>query len=121
MDKKLNELKSYLDYEFSSSCETGQDYKVFERKYINYLKLVCNVCGWEFVKANKNHYCFTAFIKNNQNNFVYVSISDVRWNKDWYYHVLIRTAEHSKDYKGGPNHYAALPTLQVGIDCLFQR
>ena len=56
MDKKLNELKSYLDYEFSSGCETGQDYKVFERKYINYLKLVCNVCGWEFVKANKNHY-----------------------------------------------------------------
>lgn len=37
MDKKLNELKSYLDYEFSSGCYTGQDYKTFERKYINYL------------------------------------------------------------------------------------
>ena len=37
MDKKLNELKKYLDYEFSSGCETGQDYKTFERKYINYL------------------------------------------------------------------------------------
>ena len=121
MEKKFNELKSYLDYEFSSGCETGQDYKAFERKYINYLKLLCKQCGWEFFSANKNHYCFTAFIKNEQNNFVYISISDVRWNKDWFYHVLIRSAEHSKDYRGGTNHYAELSNLQVGIDCLFQR
>ena len=30
---KLNDLKKYIDYEFSSSCYTGEDYKSFQTKY----------------------------------------------------------------------------------------
>ena len=37
----LAELKKYLNYEFSSGCYTGEDYKSFQTKYINYLKQVC--------------------------------------------------------------------------------
>ena len=32
---KLQDLQKYLDYEFSTGCYTGDDYKTFERKYIN--------------------------------------------------------------------------------------
>ena len=46
---KLAELKKYLNYEFSSGCYTGEDYKGFERKYINYLKSMCKENGWEFI------------------------------------------------------------------------
>ncbi len=34
---KIAELKKYLGYEFSSGSYTGEDYKSFQTKYINYL------------------------------------------------------------------------------------
>ncbi len=38
---KLHELEKYLNYEFSTGCYTGEDYKSFQRKYINYLRTLC--------------------------------------------------------------------------------
>lgn len=61
---KLNDLKKYIDYEFSSGCYTGEDYKFFQTKYINYLKAMCKENHWELVNVSKNHYCFSAFIKS---------------------------------------------------------
>lgn len=117
---KLEELKRYINYEFSSGCYTGEDYKQFERKYISYLKSMCKQYGWEFVKANKNHYEFSAFFKY-KDKFIYFNISDVRYFKnEWFGHILIRTAKNEKDYTGGQNRYCALPTLPVALDCIFQ-
>ena len=120
MDKKFNELQGYLNYEFSSGCDTGEDYKVFERKYLNYLKTICTKNGWELVNTGKNHYCFSAFVKDVKHNFVFLSIDDVRWSKDWYYNILIRKAEHSRDYKGGSNHFTSLSALPDKITYLLQ-
>ena len=90
-----------------------------ERKYINYLRGLSKENGWEFVKTNKNHYCFTAFVKKN-NRYVYISVSDVRFNQNaWYYNVLIRRAEHEKDYTGGRNIYVPLPALAIEINYLL--
>ena len=117
----LNDLKKYLDYEFSSGCYTGEDYKNFERKYINYLKSIAKENGWELVKVGKNHYEFSAFFKY-EDKYVYFSISDVRfWQNEWYNHILIRTASSDRDYRGGNNHYTTLPTLNFGIRNLFER
>ena len=117
----LNELKKYLDYEFSSGSYTKDDYKSFERKYVNYLKSIAKENGWELVSVNKNHYEFSAFFKYND-KYVYFSISDVRfWQNDWYNKILIRTANHSKDYTGGRNYYTTLPTLNYGIKNLFEK
>lgn len=33
----IQDLKKYVNYEFSSGCYTGEDYKSFQTKYINYL------------------------------------------------------------------------------------
>ena len=118
---KLEELKKYLNYEFSTGCYTGEDYKIFERKYINYIKSICKEYGWGFVRALKGHYEFSAFIKNNKEQYIYISISDVRFFKnEWFGHILIRTAKNEKDYTGGQNRYCGLPTLPVAIDCIFQ-
>ena len=35
---KLKDLEKYIGYEFSSGCYTGEDYKSFQTKYINFLK-----------------------------------------------------------------------------------
>ena len=121
-NKSFLELKKYFGYEFSSGCYTGEDYKIFERKYLKHIKNICEDFSWEFVKGNKGHYFCSAFVKNKQNSFVYISIEDVRYRQDeWFGNVLVRTAKDEKDYRGGQNNYCGLSNLAVAIDCLFQR
>lgn len=113
----INILKQYINYEFSTGCYTGNDYISFQTKYINFLKTICQSNNWKLIKVNKNHYCFSAFIKGGtENKYVYISISDVRYfNNDWYNHILIRTAKNEVDYKGGFNHFTTLEKLEGKI------
>ena len=84
---KIEELKKYLTHEFSSGSYTGEDYRTFQTKYINYLKAICRENHWQLVNVGKNHYCFSAFIKSAENKCVYLSISDVRYfTNEWYGH-----------------------------------
>ena len=110
---KLKDLDKYVNYEFSSGCYTGDDYKSFQTKYINYLRSICKNNHWRLVNVGKNHYCFSAFIKSAENKCVYISISDVRYfSNEWYDHILIRTAENETDYRGGFNNYTTLSDLE---------
>ena len=110
---KLKDLEKYVNYEFSSGCYTGDDYKSFQTKYINYLKSVCKNNNWRLLNVDKNHYCFSAFIKSAENKCVYISISDVRYfSNEWYDHILIRTTENETDYRGGFNNYTTLSDLE---------
>ena len=109
---KLHELEKYLTHEFSTGCYTGEDYKSFQRKYINYLRSLCKENGWELLNPCKGHYEFAVFIRNQAGNHLYLSISDVRfWKNEWYNRILIRTATHEKDYHGGGNHHTHLKEL----------
>lgn len=94
-------------------CYTGDDYKSFQTKYINYLRSICKNNHWQLVNVGKNHYCFSAFIKSAENKCVYISISDVRYfSNEWYDRILIRTAENETDYRGGFNNYTTLSDLE---------
>ena len=109
----IKDLEKYVNYEFSSGCYTGDDYKSFQTKYINYLRAICKNNHWRLVNVGKNHYCFSAFIKSAENKCVYISISDVRYfSNEWYDHILIRTAENETDYRGGYNNYTTLSDLE---------
>lgn len=111
---KLTELKKYIGYKFSSGSYTGEDYKSFQTKYINYLKAMCRDNHWQLVNIGRNHYCFSAFIKSAENKCVYISISDVRYFVgEWYDHILIRTAKDEQDYRGGFNHYTTIEKLDA--------
>ena len=103
---KIAELKKYLGYEFSSGSYTGDDYKSFQTKYINYLKAICRENHWQLVNVGRSHYCFSAFIKSAENRCVYLSIPDVRYfPNEWYgfnYHTTlenldVKAAELLKD------------------------
>ena len=118
----IKDLERYLNYEFSSNPYTGQDYKTFQTKYINYLRTLCKQNNWQLINVGKNHYCFTAFIKNSQEKYVYLSVSDVRFfSNEWYNHVLIRTAANEKDYRGGWNNYITLSELNTEIASLLSQ
>lgn len=110
----IKDLEKYIDYEFSSGCYTGDDYKSFQMKYINYLRSICKQNHWQLVNVGRNHYCFSAFIKSAENKCVYVSISDVRFfTNEWYSNILIRTAKNEQDYHGGFNHRTTLKELEM--------
>ena len=117
----IKDLEKYVNYEFSSGCYTGDDYKSFQTKYINYLRAVCKNNHWRLVNVGKNHYCFSAFIKSAENKCVYISISDVRYfSNEWYDHILIRTAENETDYRGGFNNYTTLDGLEGVVADLLE-
>lgn len=110
----IKDLEKYIDYEFSSGCYTGEDYKSFQTKYINFLRSICKQNHWQLVNIGRNHYCFSAFIKSAENKCVYVSISDVRFfTNEWYSNILIRTAKNEQDYHGGFNHRTTLKELEM--------
>ena len=110
----IKDLEKYIDYEFSSGCYTGEDYKSFQTKYINFLRSICKQNHWQLVNIGRNHYCFSAFIKSAENKCVYVSISDVRFfTNEWYNNILIRTAKNEQDYHGGFNHRTTLKELEM--------
>lgn len=110
----IKDLEKYIDYEFSSGCYTGEDYKSFQTKYINFLRSICKQNHWQLVNVGRNHYCFSAFIKSAENKCVYVSISDVRFfTNEWYSNILIRTAKNEQDYRGGFNHRTTLKELEM--------
>lgn len=118
----VKELKKYINYKFSTGCYTGEDYKSFQTKYINYLKSMCTENNWQLINVGKNHYCFSAFIKGGiENKYVYISISDVRYfaNK-WYNHILVRTAKNEVDYKGGFNNFVTLENLESKVASLLK-
>lgn len=110
----IKDLEKYIDYEFSSGCYTGDDYKSFQTKYINFLRSICKQNHWQLVNIGRNHYCFSAFIKSAENKCVYISISDVRFfTNEWYSNILIRTAKNEQDYHGGFNHRTTLKELEL--------
>ena len=110
----IKDLEKYIDYEFSSGCYTGDDYKSFQTKYINFLRSICKQNHWHLVNVGRNHYCFSAFIKSAENKCVYVSISDVRFfTNEWYSNILIRKAKNEQDYYGGFNHRTILKELEM--------
>lgn len=111
---QIKDLEKYIDYEFSSGCYTGDDYKSFQTKYINFLRSICKQNHWQLVNVGRNHYSFSAFIKSAENKCVYVSISDVRFfTNEWYSNILIRKAKNEQDYYGGFNHRTTLKELEM--------
>lgn len=116
MNLKILE-KKYKNHSFEDwgGC-TSPDYKTFETAYINGIKTMCKENNWNFVKANKNHYEFTAVIQRNDGQHVYISISDVRyWHNSWANNILIRTMKHESDWSGGSNNYSSIGDLSRNI------
>lgn len=102
-----NSLKKWIGHRFSSGPETGDDYEQFQRDMRTDLRRQAKASGLELYAFNKNHYEFSAVLKNPENNrFIYVRISDVRyWQDQWSNHVLYRTMEHERDWTGGGNYF----------------
>lgn len=96
----------WLTHEFSSGSYPGEDYLDFQREAQRELRKQVAAAGFSIRKFNPNHYEFSAVLQQkNAGKLIYVSISDVRGNTQWWSSVLIRTMKHEKDWTGGSNHH----------------
>ena len=111
-------VKSYIGYQFSSGCTTGEDYKEFEKLCKKELKSMAKKFGINAHAFHGNHYEWSAVLERN-GKFVYVSMSDVRFWNDWYGNILIRTMAHDKDWRGGSNNYCSFNKIGEMADRLL--
>ena len=109
------DYNKWLKHTFSSGASTGKDYIEFQKRMKFDLKKMAQENRLEIHSFSKNHYEFSAVLKDSQEDrFIYVGISDVRFFvNDWYKNVLIRTMKHDKDWTGGSNHFCCWK--EVGV------
>ena len=113
-------LQPFVDYVFSSGGIAGDDFNSFNTKYKNAIEKLLPE-GFEIVKWIKGHYYCSCFIKNNEGKFIYLSISDVRYDvNDWFKSILIRQVKYEKDYTGSFNVYTTLFTLTKELNRLYR-
>ena len=97
-------IEKWLGNEFESSSGLTPEFASFAREYKNELRKRLKD-EFEIVSFNRGHFYFSGFVKNiATGKLAYFSTSDVRYfPESWYKNILVRTAQHDKDYTGGSN------------------
>ena len=95
---------------FESSCYKTPEFLAFARMFRAYINHKAKLNNLQAVNVSTGHFYLSGFFFNpNTGKYAYFSTSDVRHFKDsWWNNVLIRTAQHDKDYTGGSNQCTAL-------------
>lgn len=109
-------IEGFKNWQFTSGCTTGEDFKRFARLFKNWLKKQLQGKGLQIVNYSAGHYNLFGFVTNGQ-QYVYFSVGDVRYGVrgTWHESILIRTAQHEKDYTGGSNNFTDLQNLAKNI------
>ena len=94
----------------------SKEFIQFARDMKSTIRDICKEVGAEMVKFNVGHYDVSGFILRNGKH-VYFAYSEPRhfpidFNRSDYLNgILIRTAEHEKDYHGGKNNFCNIYTF----------
>ena len=114
----MSTIEVYINRIFESSTHTTPEFKVFASVFKK--ELVKLLKGYRLLVFHRGHFDIFAFFENTQSGkVIYISTSDVRHFPDaWYRQLLIRTAQHVKDYTGGGNCYTTLPYIKKAADSL---
>ena len=100
-------LDGFRDWQFTSGPTTGEDFRIFAKKFHNYIKGQLPE-GARMQRFSIGHYEVNGFIERG-GKFAYFDISDVRhFPGEWHERILIRTAESDRDYTGGPNQSTSM-------------
>lgn len=100
----LNSLSTESPYEASS--------RQLDRKVKSYLKSIlpeAKIFGF------KGGFCCTSGFVEMNGKFVYISIPDIRFNRNWQNNILMRIAKNEHDYTGGWNDYTTIERLSTDI------
>lgn len=106
-------LEDWRGNSFESSSGKTPEFMAFARAFRTYINHKAKLNQLQLVNVSTGHFYISGFFLNPRSGkYAYFSINDVRGGSDaWWNNVLIRTAQHDKDWTGGSNQYTAL----VGI------
>jgi hypothetical protein len=92
---------------FESSSFRTPEYLAWHRTFKRAFTKFLESRGMTGIEISKpNHFDLSGFFKDGGHDQIwYFRIEDIRWSKD---RMLIRTAQHYKDYTGGRNQYVPL-------------
>lgn len=114
---KKGGIEEWLDVQFESSSGLTEEFALFAKQFKK--AIAKQMQGYEIVKFSRGHFYISSFFKNSTNGkLVYISSDDVRGSNGWYNSLLIRTAQHDKDYTGGSNNLSPLHNLKEQADRL---
>lgn len=104
---------------FSDECLSTIPEEVPEAKASKWLhKKIKKYLETEFSDWNVGKfdgYCESSGFIEKDGKYVYISISDIRFWKNWDTNILIRTAAGPKDYRGGRNHYTTVDNIYSDV------
>lgn len=116
---RAKSLRAWVGYHFESSSSLTPEFAEFAAQARRELKKISN---FELVAFSRGHFEFSAFLRSKSTGkMVYLSTSDVRFFPDaWWNDLLIRTAQHEKDYTGGQNNSCRFDTIGIAAARLTQ-
>jgi len=106
----MNTIQNILrTTEFESSSTTTNQFKGFVSKFKTAFKKEMKSVGVTDVTFNVGHFGISGFFSYNGQTY-YFSLSDVRGMNyvQGSIAMLYRTAEHTKDFRGGSNQYVTI-------------
>jgi len=111
-------LAQYVGYRFESSTVKTPEFAAFARTFRAHIKK--HVIGYELMNMNVGHFYLSGFLRNAATGkMAYFLTSDVRFFPDeWNSNLLVRTAQHERDYTGGRNDFCRLSGLPALLDRL---
>lgn len=101
----MNKLKNYLllgEEHFGSGSRNSDEFNTWARVFKSQFRMELNKIGATDFELSKGHFYVSGFFRVGE-QLVYFSISDVRHG--FQANMLVRTAEHNKDFSGGMNQY----------------
>ena len=113
LEVTIKKLEDFKGFEFESSSGLTDEYATFAKMFIQRIKQEGKIEGFTVLNASRGHFEVSGFVQSQRTGkFAYFSISDVRYfPEQWHKNILIRTAQHEKDYTGGVNQSATLENL----------
>ena len=108
-------IQDWYNITFKSSIEKTQQFKDFAKDFWKEIKKQTKD-NFDIVGKNNGHFYISGFLQNKNNNkYFYFNVPDVRFNKNWYLKILIRTAKNKKDYSGGQNILVKIEDFGKGL------
>lgn len=114
----MNKTQKLIKRGFESSSYKTPEFTAFSRTFKSEFRKVLNELKCAGLECSIGHFFISGFFNSPSGQLWHFSIGDVRWGEND--SILIRTAQHRKDYTGGSNQYARLENLKTALSHIIK-
>lgn len=118
---KTKNMGKWIGYDFDADeLKRDRIFKIFARSFKAEIESQLAEKEYEIVIYIRGNFYISGFISNsNRMRYVYFSVPDVRYTRNWHKQVLVREAENRHDYIGGINNYTSLEDFGEAVNKLM--